>query len=113
MAYYVKNKDLLLEIIKCKEQGFLTPQAVKMFELIAEQSNKKLSYKDPMDKEDCISGAIEDLLKYWNRFKPEVSTNAFAFYTQIAKNGFAKAWKKLHPPDKGQTLSLSDDNVYL
>lgn len=113
MPYYVKNKDLLQEVIKSKEQGYLTPSAIDMFKLIAEESNKKLRYRDPMDREDCISGAMEDLLKYWNRFNPEISTNAFSFYTQIAKNGFAKVWKKLHPPDKGHTLSLSDDNVYL
>lgn len=84
-----------------------------MLILIANESNKKLKYKDPMDREDCISGAIEDLMRYWDRFNPAKSTNAFAFYSQMAKHGFAKTWKKLHPPDKGQTLSISQDNVFL
>jgi len=113
MPHYVKNKDLLVEILISKEQGKLTDTAVNMLILIANESNKNLRYKDPMDKEDCISAALEDLIKYWDRFNPEKSTNAFAFYSQIAKHGFAKGFKKLHHPDKGQTLSISEDNIYL
>lgn len=113
MPHYVKNSELLTEIKISKDQGKLTDRAVKMLVLIATESNKRLSYKDEMDREDCISTAILDLLLYWDRFKPELSTNAFAFYSQVAKHGFAKAWKKLHHPDKGQTLSISDNNIYL
>jgi len=113
MPHYVKNKDLLSEILISKEQGKLTDTAVSMFILIATESNKNLHYEYPMDKEDCISAALEDLIKYWDRFNPEKSTNAFAFYSQIAKHGFAKGWKRLHHPDKGPTLSISEDSIYL
>lgn len=110
--HYVKNSELLKEIILCKEQNKLSPRAVEMFIKIAHESNKRLRYKDPMDKEDCISGALEDLCRYWNRFDPAKSTNAFAFYSQMAKHGFAKVWKKLHPEEFEQQLSLSQDNLY-
>lgn len=112
MPHYVKNADLLKEIIACKAEKKLSPKAVEMFILIATESNKKLKYKDPMDREDCISAALEDLIKYWDRFNPEKSTNAFAFYSQIVKHGFAKGWKKLHNPDMGQILSISQDGIY-
>lgn len=111
MAIYLKNDDLVREIIESKKRNELTPKAVIMFMKIAEESNKKLNYKDPLDREDCISGAIEDLYKYWRRFDPEKSNNAFAYFTQIAKNGFAKVWKKIHHPDAGQMLSLSQEGI--
>jgi DNA-directed RNA polymerase specialized sigma subunit len=107
MPHYVKNSDLLKEIVLSKQNGKLTDRAVEMFILIANESNKKLKYKDPMDREDCISAGIEDLIRYWDRFDPERSTNAFAFYSQICKHGFAKGWKKLHNPEMGQMLSMS------
>lgn len=107
MPHYVKNSDLLAEVIKSKEQGKLTPTCVDMFIKIATESNKRLKYKDEMDREDCISGAIEDLLRYWNRFDPNLSTNAFAFFSQIAKHGFAKSWKKLRPPNM-EKVSIND-----
>lgn len=112
MAVYVKNADLLREIIESKKQGQLTPKAVDMFILIANKSSEKLKYKDPMDREDCISAALEDLLKYWKRFDPEKSLNAFAYFTQITKHGFAKGWKKLHHPEAGQMVSISHDGIY-
>jgi DNA-directed RNA polymerase specialized sigma subunit len=95
MPVYLKNADLYKEIVLCLEQKELTPKAVNMFILLANELAKKLKYKDPMDKEDCIAYAIEDLLRYWNRFNP-IYKNAFAYFTQIAKNGLAKGYKKIH-----------------
>jgi DNA-directed RNA polymerase specialized sigma subunit len=113
---YVKNKDLLLEFKASKEKGSLNPEIVRMFYLIIDGISKKMSYKDPADKEDCMAFAMEDLCKYWDRFKPEKSDNAFSYFTQIAKNGFAKGWKKIHPPKSPKTIPFSyitgDDNTY-
>ncbi len=109
MAHYVKNKDLLAEIILSKEKDELTPTALDMLIRITNESSKKLKYKDEQDREDCIGYAIEDVLKYWRGFKPEKSTNAFAYYTQIIKNGFAKGWKKLHPPNMKQKVSIDEE----
>jgi hypothetical protein len=110
MAHYVKNKDLFNEIIISKAQGKLTPVAVDMFIRITAEASKKLKYKDEMDREDCIGYALEDLLKYWKGFNPEKSKNAFAYYTQMTKNGFAKGWKKLHPPKMKQMIPLGNED---
>jgi DNA-directed RNA polymerase specialized sigma subunit len=104
---YLKPSELLKEVISCKQAGKLSNRLLEMFELIAKNSNKRLKYRDPMDKEDCISQAMEDLIKYWDRFDPDLSKNAFAYYSQIAKNGFAKAWNKMHPKEAPR-VSLSD-----
>lgn len=97
MAKYLNNKDLLHQIIVSKEQCKLTPIAVDMLWKLVKESSKKLKYKDPQDREDCMSAAMLDLLRYWDRFDPAKSTNAFAFFTQVAKNGFAKGWNELNP----------------
>jgi hypothetical protein len=118
MAVYVKNSELVKEIIESKKNGQLTPAAIEMFIKITHEISKKLKYKDPMDREDCISAAIEDLLKYWKNFDAQKMydlgkvPNAFAYFSQISKNGMAKGWKKLHHPDAGQMLSISHDGVY-
>lgn len=113
---YVKNKDLLAEFKASKEIGKLNPKIVGMFYLIIDGISKKMSYKDPSDKEDCMAFAMEDLCKYWDRFNPEKSDNAFSYFTQIAKNGFAKGWKKIHPPKNPKTIPFSyitgEDNTY-
>jgi len=103
---YVKPKELYDEICISLDQKSLTPRAQQMLILIAERANQKLKYADPMDREDCIGFALLDLLKYWDRFKPEKTKNAFAYFTQVAKNGYAKGWNKLHPGKYKGTISL-------
>lgn len=105
--HYVTNKTLVPEIIKSKEQGELTPEAIKMLIMLSERAIRKLQYKNPEDRRDCLAFAQMDLFKYWDRFNPEKSTNAFAYYTQIAKKGYAKGWNKLHPKKYGGTIRMS------
>lgn len=93
---YVKNKDLKRALRESKEKGKLTDETVRMFMLIVDGMAKTRSYKYPEDREDCISFGMEDLIKYWDRYNPEVSENSFAFISQIAKNGMQKGWKKIH-----------------
>jgi|TARA_B100001173_G_scaffold293808_1_gene287206 hypothetical protein len=105
--HYVTNKNLVPEIIKSQEQGELTKEAIKMLISISERAIAKLRYKDPEDRRDCLAFAQMDLFKYWDRFNVEKSNNAFAYYTQIAKKGYAKGWNKLHPKKYSGTIRMS------
>lgn len=107
MSKYIDQKRLLQEIIKSKEQNELTPDALKMLMLIANELSKVLKFKYEEDKKDCVAFAIEDLIRYWRNFDPDKSSNAFAYYTQIAKNGLAKGWKKL----RGRTQNIKIINI--
>lgn len=106
--YWIDKKEFTNEIILCKELDDLTDKAVDMFMRLAKHANRRLPYSDPRDREDCIQSALLDLVKYWRNFKPEISDNAFAFFTQIAKNGYAKAWNKIHK-HKVEFISLDYD----
>lgn len=112
-VHHVKNKDLREEIIKCKQEDELSDKALKMFMLMADRFSNKMGYVYPEDKEDCISYAVMDCYLYWRGYDPEKSTNAFAYYTQIIKNGFAKGWRKLygHMPMSSK-ISISQHSIY-
>lgn len=111
--HHVKNSDLRNEIIKCKEQNELTPVAIDMFMLMAKKFSTKLNYIYPEDREDCISFAVMDCFMYWRGYNPEKSQNAFAYFTQIIKNGFAKGWRKLYGNfPKSKKVSVSNNNIY-
>jgi hypothetical protein len=107
MSKYIDQKKLFEEIIKSKEKNELTPEALNMLVLIAGELSKVLKFKYEEDRKDCIAFAIEDLIRYWRNFNPEKSNNAFAYYTQIAKNGLAKGWKKL----RGRTQNIKIINI--
>lgn len=104
---YVKPKEFYEEICLSQKQDKLTKRAEEMLILIAYRANTRLSYENPMDREDCIAFALLDLFKYWRSFKPEKTNNAFSYFTQIAKNGYAKGWNKIHPGKYKGTISLS------
>lgn len=121
--YYINNKDFTNEIIRCKhgllneetgyqhKAGELSPKAIDYFILLANRAIQKLKFQNPLDREDCIQSALLDLLRYWKNFNEEKSNNAFAYFTQIAKNGYAKEYKKIYKHiGKGEkivTISLS------
>lgn len=107
---YLNNADLYDEIVKSKQQDELTPKALEFLMLLAEKANSKLYYSNQMDKEDCIARAKMDLWLYWRNFDPTKSTNAFAYYTEIAKNAFAKSWDALHPKKYQGTIFLDSAN---
>lgn len=110
MARYVEPKELFNEIIASKEKGQLTDRAVEILMLMTRKIATIFQYKYEEDREDCISFAMEDVIKYWNRFDPAKSNNAFAFYTQMIKNGFAKGWRRLYPIKASLKVSLSGDS---
>lgn len=112
MPNYCDPKELYAEIVISKKNNELTPRAFDMLWTIAKESSTRLKYKDEQDREDCIMFAMEDILKYWRGYDPEKSKNAFAYYTQIIKNGFAKGWHKLHPIKESQKVSISNSNIY-
>lgn len=102
---YLNNADFYAEIVKSKEQDKLTRDAEKMLILLADKTINKMKYVDEKDREDCLQFGILDLLKYWRSFNPQY-TNAFAYFTEIAKKGYAKGWNQLHPEKYKGTLSL-------
>jgi DNA-directed RNA polymerase specialized sigma subunit len=113
MGIHVKNSDLRNEIIKSKEKNELTPAALDMFILMAKKFSTKLNYIYIEDREDCISFAIMDCFQYWRGYDPEKSQNAFAYFTQIIKNGFAKGWRKIYGNfPKSKKISVSNNKIY-
>lgn len=106
---YLNNKDLYDAIVESKENDKLTPTAEKMLVLLAERAIRRLTYVSDDDRQDCLQFALLDLLKYWRNFNPKY-TNAFAYFTEIAKRGYAKGWNKIHPKKYKSTLSLDRGN---
>jgi len=111
MAAYVKNADLLAEVIKCKETDVYSDELHRMFRLMVDRFSWKFSYKYPEDREDCKSQAIEDLFLYWRNFDTKYK-NPFAYYTTIIKNGYAKGYRKIYPGFMPSSSKIGLDNLY-
>ena len=112
MAIFVKNKDLREQLIISKAQNELTKEALDMFILMANRFAANFTYIYQEDKEDCISFAIMDCYLYWRGYNPEKSLNAFAYISQVIKNGMSKGWRRLRTCPKSKMISLSSNNIY-
>lgn len=113
MAQHVKNADLRNEIIECKKNDELSEKALNMFILMSKKYATKYSFRYPEDKDDCIQSAVIDCYKYWRGYDPEISENAFAYYSTFIRNGFGKAWRQLYGGvPQSKMLSLSNNTIY-
>lgn len=85
---YLKNKDLLAEVIICKEAGFMSDKLARMLTLLTAKYGKAPSFAGYTFNEDMQAYAMMMLCKTWAGFKPERSDNAFAYYTQCINSSF-------------------------
>jgi len=92
-GYYVKNKDLIVEVIKFKEDGVASEELGQMLIAIATKLSTKGNFSNYTWRQDMISEAVLTCIKYLKNFNPEKSQNPFAYITQICKNSF-KAYIK-------------------
>jgi DNA-directed RNA polymerase specialized sigma subunit len=112
--YYLTNANLLAEIRKSQEQGAPTEGLAAMFKLLIDRVSLKLHYKDPLDRDDCKSAAMEDLLRGWHKFDESrgARPNPFAYYTAVVKNGMASGWNKMYPKSM-KIVSLSKFEAFM
>jgi len=87
-GYYIRNSDLLPEIVKYKENGCASESLGKMLMTIASNFSSKGSFSGYTWREDMVSDAVLTCLKYLKNFDEKKSQNAFGYITQICKNAF-------------------------
>lgn len=110
MANYITNKELYNELIFCRDASIThTDKLINMFTIISTKYANGLNFKRNTDRNDVIQGGIIDAFTYWHNWDPSKSSNAFAYITQIIKNGQLKTLKKLYP---SKVIFVSLTNVY-
>jgi hypothetical protein len=109
MANYLQNEDLVNELRRCRGLGYPSAELAIMFTKIATHRSNCYKYDDPEDKRDCISGAVEIMIKKWDKFNLDADTNAFSYYTQVATNGLYHTWNQI---SRGNDVTYSYDRVF-
>ena len=93
-SYYVTNKDLLPEIIKCKKEGKISEKLGHMLLLIVNNYVRKVNFSSYTYRDDMKGHALLHLTNAALKFNPERSNNPFAYYTQITKHAFIQVLKQ-------------------
>lgn len=85
---YLNNKELLKETIKSKQNGKMTNELAKMLQLLVARFATKGNYVNYTYNEDMQAYALLMLVKTWEGFDPEKSSNCFSYYTQCTYHSF-------------------------
>lgn len=86
--YYLTNSKLLPEVVRAKAEGRLTNELAKMLMMLTRRYAQRPCFTGYTYKEDMISDALTNLCQNALKFKPEVSSNPFSFYTTCVNNSF-------------------------
>ena len=94
--FYVKNKDLLIEIIKYKKTGIISEELGEMIFKIAKNYATKGNFSGYTYIQDMISEAVLTCLKYMHNFNPNKYKypNPFAYFTTIIYHSFLNYIRK-------------------
>lgn len=112
--FYVKNGDLISEIIEFKKLGKASEVLGKMLLTIAKNFSSKGNFSGYTWRNDMVSEAVLTCIKYLKNFDPERSNNAFAYITQICNNSF-KAYIKTqnkHSKIKDICFQMTENGVF-
>lgn len=85
---YLTNKEMLAELKRCQKKGQMSDVLAKMLQLLCSRYGKKGSFVNYSYNEDMQAYAMMMLVRTWNSFDPDKSSNPFAFFTQCIKNSF-------------------------
>ncbi len=99
--HYVNNKDFLECIIKHREACLIAKEAGKTepkipdfaglcIMKIAENLSHKPNFSSYTFREEFISDGVINCLQYYKNFDPEISSNPFAYFTQIIYYAFLR-----------------------
>jgi hypothetical protein len=85
---YINNADLLIELQLSREKKKMTEKLAAMLQELCARYARKGNFVNYTWREDMEAYAMMMLVRSWDKFKPEVSDNPFAFFTQCVKNFF-------------------------
>lgn len=87
-AFYLTNKELLPEVIKCIEANIISNNLASMLKLLVERYASRANFYGYSYKEDMQGEALCSLMKNALKFDVTRSSNPFAFYTSCIHNSF-------------------------
>jgi DNA-directed RNA polymerase specialized sigma24 family protein len=108
---YLSNKELYIELVYSKAKGKLTPEATRMLMLLGKNVIKKMYYRNPDDRQDCLQEAMLSCFRFWYNFDEVKGDNAFAYFTEVIKRGLAKSWNAMYKT-KGADVDIISLTAY-
>lgn len=108
---YLTNKEMLAELKRCKKKGQMSDMLARMLQLLCSRYAKKGNFINYSYNEDMQGYAMMMLVRTWNSFDPDKSSNPFAFFTQCIKNSFIQYLNQERKQRDVRDLMLIDQGL--
>lgn len=108
---YLNNKELLAAVKKSKRKGEMSNELARMLQMLCTRYAKKGNFINYTYNEDMQAYAMMMLVRTWNSFDPEKSSNPFAFFTQCIKNSFIQYLNQEKRQRNIRDLALVDQGL--
>jgi hypothetical protein len=110
----INKRVFTYEILLSKGLGKLTPKASQM---LLDLGNNAINtvrhkYSDSEDVLDCSQHGLMKLFEKWQSFNPDVTTNTFAYFTEIYKRGVNEGFNDIYAK-KGLTQDKYVKDLYI
>lgn len=96
VVHYLDGDEFREEVIKCQERGRVSERLGEMFRKLCHRNSGSYIYMDEDDRQDCIANAVLQCVRSYDKYNPETTDNAFAYFTRVAINGLRAGWNKMH-----------------
>jgi len=107
---YLNNEEFHNEIVKCKKEGKISNELLDMFRLLIRRLNRKNITLYPELYEDFEQTALIDVLIAFDKYDPERTQSAFAFFSSVITFGLAKGYNTYFPKKCKGTVRLNFKN---
>lgn len=94
----IDKREFTYEILLSKGLGKLTRKAEKLLILLADNAINKSRHRitNEDDLHDCLQTSKLNIFKNWYKFNPDVTNNAFAYYTELHKRSIPEFINELY-----------------
>lgn len=105
---YLDNEEFHNEIIKCKQNGGqISNELLDMFRLLIRRLNRKNLTLHPELYQDFEQTALIDVLLAFDKYDPERTQSAFAFFSSVITFGLAKGYNTYFPKKYKGTIRIN------
>lgn len=101
---YVNPEKLYYAVLECKQKNTLTKECYSYFQKMITKILNMNKYPLQDDYDDCFATAMSYCWTSIKAFDPNITTNAFSFFTQTIKNAITLSWNKLYPKKYKNTI---------
>lgn len=94
--HYINNAQLLPEVKRAKELGYITDELARMFMLLTERISTKSWYAGYSYRDDMVASALLNLCANGLKFDTDKYSNPYAYYTTAIMRSFShyKSYEK-------------------